>query len=287
MMPEIRPSSDREIYGYTDSSLIGARIPVCGNLGDQQASLVGQTCFETGETKCTYGTGSFLLQNIGEKFRPAKHGLVSTIAFGFEPGKCNYALEGPIAVTGGVLTWLRDNLGLISSMKEIDIIEKSGEGSAGVYFVPAFSGLYAPFWDVNSRGGIFGLTHYTRKEHIVYAALESICFQTKAVIEAMSKETGIRLSELKVDGGVTKNNYLMQLQSNILGIPLTRPSITETTSMGAAFAAGLAIDFWTGKKELRTLPKTSRIFKPSWKVSERDRDYHEWIAAVDRIRVNL
>ncbi len=286
MMPEIRPSSDRGIYGYTNLNLFGARVPVSGDLGDQQASLVGQTCFESGETNCTYGTGTFLLQNVGEKFRPSKHGLISTVAFGLEEGKCNYALEGPIAVTGGVLTWLEENLGLIGSIEDVEKIEKLKGGSSGVYFVPAFSGLYAPFWDVHARGAILGLTHYTRKEHIAYAALESICFQVRAVIEAMRKETEIALSELKVDGGVTKDNYLMQLQSNVLGIPLERPFNIETTSMGAAFVAGLAIDFWIGKGELRELQKTSRVFKPHWSASKRDGRYQEWIGAVGRILTN-
>ncbi|MDA4111805.1 MAG: glycerol kinase GlpK [Thaumarchaeota archaeon] len=286
IMPEIRPSSDREVYGYTDPRLLGSRVPVCGDLGDQQASLFGQTCFETGEAKCTYGTGSFLLENVGAKFRPSKLGLISTVAFGLEKGKCNYAVEGPIAVTGGIITWLEENLRLISSTEEIEKVAKSvgRHGSAGVYFVPAFSGLFSPFWDVHARGAIFGLTHYTRKEHIVLAALESICFQTRAVVEAMRKETGLPLNELKVDGGVTKNNYLMQLQSNILGIPLVRASVTETTSVGAAFAAGLAIDFWSGKDELRAIAKKGRVIKPSWSASKRDRGYYGWITAVNRTK---
>ena len=289
MMPEIRPSSDRNIYGDTDRKLLGHPIPVCGDLGDQQASLVGHGCFQRGQAKCTFGTGSFLLENVGQKYTPSKYGLIPTVAFGFEDRKCNYALEGSIAMTGSLLSWLQENLGLVSSIEEIEKLARLAprEGSAGVYFVPALNGLFSPFWDPHARGAILGLSHYTGKEHVVQAVLESICLQTRAVIEALGKETGIHLRELKVDGGVTNSDYLMQLQSDILGVPLLRPRITETTTMGAALAAGLAVDFWSAPSELLDRSKIGRVFKPRWSPAKRDCLYSGWLAAIQRNRSGI
>lgn len=284
MMPEIHPSSDREFYGMTD--LLGSKVPICGDLGDQQAALIGQICFREGEAKNTYGTGSFFLENIGNRFRLSKNGLLTTIAYGMERGRCDYALEGSIAITGGLVKWFKDNLGLIRSSEDVERLARSvGEkGSASVYFVPAFVGLFAPHWDPYSRGSIFGLTQYTRKEHIVHAALESICFQTRDVVEAAYRDTQNTLKSLKVDGGASENDYLMQLQSDLLGITLTRSAEVETTSLGAAFAAGLAAGYWTNIGELQRLWKADRIFKPKIREIERRKLYHGWQVAVKRTR---
>ena len=286
MMPEIRPSSDREVYGYVDEKYLGSEVPICGDLGDQQAALVGQVCFNKGDAKNTYGTGSFLLENLGKELKFSKHGLLTTIAYGMEKGKCDYALEGSIAITGAVLNWLKDNLGTIKSIEDVETIAKSvsKEGSAGVYFVPAFAGLFAPHWDPYARGSIFGLTQYSRRSHVLHAALESICFQTKDVVEAMSSDTGDIIKVLKVDGGASMNDYLMQLQSDLLGIGLVRPAVAETTSLGAAFAAGLAVGFWNGTRELEKLWKADRVYKPKMNERDRVRFYHGWNVAVRRTK---
>ena len=287
ILPEIRPSSDKSIYGYTKpDGPFGAEIPVCGDLGDQQAALVGQVCFERGMAKNTYGTGCFLLQNIGTKPELSKHGLLTTVAYSFEAGKCAYALEGSIAVTGAAIQWLRDNLKIISSASETEAIAKSveQEGSGGVYFVPAFSGLFAPYWDLDARGVIVGLTRFIRREHIVHATLESICYQTRDVLESIASDTGSRLTELKVDGGAATNDYLMQLQADIIGTKVIRPKVTETTSLGCVYAAGLAVGFWKDLDELRKLWKVDKVFQPRWSEEKREKMYRGWKAAVNRAK---
>ncbi|MEM2328764.1 MAG: FGGY-family carbohydrate kinase, partial [Nitrososphaerota archaeon] len=227
-----------------------------------------------------------LLQNIGTKPKLSKHGLLTTAAYSMEPGKCTYALEGSIAVTGAAIQWLRDNLKIISSAPETEAIARSveHEGSGGVYFVPAFSGLFAPYWDLDARGIIVGLTRFTRREHIVHATLESICYQTRDVLESIMSDTGSRLTELKVDGGAAVNDYLMQLQSDIIGTKVIRPKITETTSLGCVYAAGLAIGFWKNFDELKKLWKVDKVFQPRWSEEKREKMYIGWKAAVNRAK---
>jgi len=285
MMPHIRPSSDRSIYGYTNKDgPFGAKIPVCGDIGDQQAALFGQMCFEVGETKNTYGTGCFLLQNTGTTPMKSKSGLLTTVAYGLEEGKATYALEGSIAITGAAIQWLRDNLGLIKSAPETEEIAQSVEDSGGIYFVPAFSGLFAPYWDMYARGVIVGLTRFIRKEHIVRATLEAICYQTKDVVDAMCADSGIKLAALKVDGGASKNNFLMQLQSDILGVTCIRPFIEETTALGSAYCAGLAIGLWDNLSELKKNWRMDRKFEPQWDEEKREKQYRGWEKAVERTR---
>ncbi|MBC7238764.1 MAG: glycerol kinase, partial [Chloroflexi bacterium] len=249
MLPEIRPSS--EVYGTTSAHLLGVPVPVCGDLGDQQAALVGQTCLAPGEAKNTYGTGSFLLMNTGPEPVPSPSGLLTTAAYSLSEGECTYALEGSIAVTGAAVQWLRDNLGLIQNAAETESIAATVPDSGGAYFVPAFSGLFAPHWDMYARGAILGLTRYITKAHLVRATLEAICYQTREVLEAMERDSGIALQSLRVDGGASANNLLMQLQADILNKTVIRPRVGETTSLGAAYAAGLAIGFWENVDDLR------------------------------------
>ncbi|MCW4027087.1 MAG: glycerol kinase GlpK [Candidatus Bathyarchaeota archaeon] len=285
MLPEIRPSSEKETYGHTPKDgIFRVEIPICGDVGDQQAALIGQTCFEKGETKNTYGTGCFMLMNTGEKPIASKHGLITTCAYGFEANKCVYALEGSVAIAGAAIQWLRDNLKIIRSASETGEIAKSvsEEGSGGVFFVPAFSGLFAPYWDMNARGCIIGITRYTKREHLVHAALEAICYQSRDVLEAMMEDSGIRISELKVDGGAVVNNYLMQLQSDILGLQVVRPTVNETTSLGAAYSAGLAAGFWEDIDEIKRNWKVARIFNPKWSDERRLTMYTAWRRAVER-----
>jgi len=285
MLPEIHPSSDKETYGYTSKDgVLGAEIPVCGDVGDQQAALIGQTCFKRGETKNTYGTGCFMLMNTGEEPIISKHGLITTCAYGFEKSKPIYALEGSVAIAGAAVQWLRDNLEIIKSASETEEIAMSlaEEGSAGVFFVPAFSGLFAPYWDMYARGCIIGITRYTKREHLVYATLEAICYQTRDVLEAMMEDSGMRISKLKVDGGAVVNNYLMQLQSDILGLDVIRPTTTETTSLGAAYSAGLAIGFWKDLDEIEQNWRADKIFNPKWPDERRQEMYTGWRRAVER-----
>jgi len=285
MMPTIRPSSDSDIYGDTKSDgPFNAEIPVCGDLGDQQGALFGQTCYDVGEAKNTYGTGSFLLQNTGDSPVRSKSGLLTTVAYGLEKGKATYALEGSIAITGAAIQWLRDNLKLIKSASETEEIAKSVDDSGGIYFVPAFSGLFAPYWDMYARGAIVGLTRYIRKEHIVRATLESICYQTMDVAEAIAVDSGTKMKVLKVDGGAVKNNFLMQLQSDILGIPCIRPSVEETTALGSAYCAGLATGLWNNLDDLRKNWGIDRTFEPTWDEERRERGYKGWKKAVERTR---
>jgi glycerol kinase len=265
MLPEIRPSSDEKLYSLTlKGGPLGGEVPVCGDLGDQQAALVGQTGYSVGEAKNTYGTGCFMLLNTGREIVPSLSGLLTTVAYGVEEGQATYALEGSIAITGAAIQWLRDNLGIIESAAETEEIARQVGDAGGIYFVPAFSGLFAPYWDMYARGVIVGLTRYVRREHLVHATLESICYQMKDVLEAMQKDSGVELTALKVDGGAVKNNYLMQLQSDILGVEVIRPTVDETTALGAAYAAGLAIGFWGSLEDLRANWGIDGVFEPQW-----------------------
>jgi glycerol kinase len=288
MLPAIRPSSDPALYGTTRADgPVSAPIPVCGDLGDQQAALFGQTCYGAGEAKNTYGTGCFMLLNTGSDPVPSKSGLLTTVAYGLPEGT-TYALEGSIAITGAAVQWLRDNLGLIRDAAETEEIARSVEDTGGIYFVPAFSGLFAPYWDMDARGVIAGLTRYVTRAHIVRATLEAICYQTRDVLEAMLTDvaplTSIELASLKVDGGATVNNFLMQLQADVLGVPVVRPVVHETTALGAAYAAGLATGLWSGLDELRANWSVDRIFEPAWDEARREEAYAGWKKAVERSR---
>jgi glycerol kinase len=281
-LPAIRPSIAREPYGYTlPDGPFGASVPVCGDLGDQQAALAGQGCFASGEAKNTYGTGSFLLEHVGENPVRSSFGLLSTAACAF-PGERAYALEGSVAVAGAAVQWLRDNLGLIGSAAETEAIAESVPDSGGVYFVPAFSGLFAPYWDMKARGAIVGLTHHASRAHLVRATLESICYQSREVAEAMAADGAEPFTSLKVDGGATANNFLMQLQADVLGIPVVRPAVRETTALGAACAAGLAAGVFESTQELRRLARADRTFEPRWDEDRRESAFRGWKRAVER-----
>lgn len=285
LLPQIRPSSDRDLYGLTtEEGPLGTHIPVSGDLGDQQAALFGQACFAPGEAKNTYGTGNFMLLNTGERIVPSKSGLLTTVAYSLQSGQAVYALEGSIAITGAAIQWLRDNLGLIGDAAETEEIASSVEDSGGCYFVPAFSGLFAPYWDMYARGVIVGLTRYVNKAHLVRATLESICYQSRDVLEAMVADSGVQLKSLKVDGGAVKNNFLMQLQADILGLKVIRPRINETTVLGAAYAAGLAVGFWEGLDDLEANWVADREFSPTWDEARRAQGYNYWKKAVERTR---
>jgi glycerol kinase len=283
MLPQIRPSS--EVYGTTTvEGPLGAAIPVAGDLGDQQSALVGQACYAPGEAKNTYGTGSFLLLNTGSDIVPSSSGLLTTVAYAVEPGQATYALEGSIAITGAAVQWLRDNLELIQSAAETEEIAHSVEDAGGIYFVPAFSGLFAPYWDMTARGAIVGLTRYVTRAHLVRATLESVCYQSKDVLEAMETDSEIGLRALKVDGGATVNNFLMQLQADILGVEVVRPVVEETTALGSAYMAGLATGLWGDFDELRANWAVDRVFKPRWAEERRAAGYAGWKRAVERAR---
>lgn len=280
MLPQLRPSSDSNLYGLTDpAGPCGGRVSICGDLGDQQAALFGQVGFEPGEAKNTYGTGCFLLLNTGKEIVPSKSGLLTTVA---SNGATCYALEGSIAIAGAAVQWLRDNLKIINTAAETEEIAKSVDDTGGIYFVPAFNGLFAPHWDMYARGAIVGMTRYTKREHIVRATLEAICYQTREVIEAMEKDSGVPLKTLKVDGGAVKNNFLMQLQADILGVQVVRPIVNETTALGAAYAAGLAVGFWKSLDELRQNWGIDRVFEPQWDAVKREEGYAGWKKAVER-----
>lgn len=282
MLPQVRPSSDPKMYGYTEElGAVGGRVPVCGDLGDQQAALFGQVGFEPGEAKNTYGTGCFLLLNTGKDIVPSQAGLLTTVA---SNGATCYALEGSIAIAGAAVQWLRDNLKIISNAAETEEIAQSVADTGGVYFVPAFNGLFAPHWDMYARGTIVGMTRYTKREHLVRATLEAICYQTREVIEAMEKDSGVPLKTLKVDGGAVKNNFLMQLQADILGVQVVRPTVNETTALGAAYAAGLAVGYWKSLDELRQNWGVDRVFDPQWDAAKREQGYAEWKRAVERAK---
>ena len=252
MLPEIRPSSDPAFYGTTSADgPFGAAVPVCGDLGDQQAALYGQTCFGAGEAKNTYGTGCFLLLNTGTEVIPSKSGLLTTVAYRIGGEPAVYALEGSVAITGALVQWLRDNIGLIDSAPEVEELAKLAPDNGGMYVVPAFSGLFAPHWRSDARGVMVGLTRFIRKEHIARASLEATAYQTKEVLDAMQKDSGVELTSLKVDGGMVVNDLLMQFQADMLSVPVVRPRVNETTSLGAAYAAGRAVGFWSDEDELR------------------------------------
>ncbi len=280
----IRPSIAREPYGFTSKDgPFGERVPVCGVLGDQQAALFGQACFAPGEAKNTYGTGSFLLEHVGDRPPASAHGLLATAA-GSEPGGRAYALEGSVAVSGSAVQWLRDNLGVIREAADTEAIASSVPDTGGVYFVPAFSGLFAPHWDMRARGVIVGLTRFANRAHLVRATLEAIAFQSREVVEAMAEDGGRPLSALKADGGASVNDFLMQFQADVLGIPVVRPVVRETTALGAAYAAGLAVGAFDSTDSLRRLWRAERTFEPAWSEDRRETAYRGWKRAVERTR---
>jgi glycerol kinase len=280
MLPEIRPSS--QVYGPIKRPSVFDGIPVAGILGDQQGALVGQTCFSVGEAKNTYGTGSFMLLNTGTEIVPSKSGLITTVAYKMGDQPAIYSLEGSIAITGALVQWLRDNLGMITSSSEIEALANTVEDNGGVYFVPAFSGLFAPYWRSNARGVIAGLTRYVNRGHIARAVLESTAWQTREVADAMVKDSGVTPTSLKVDGGMVVNNTLMQFQSDVLGVPVIRPKVAETTALGSAYAAGLATGFWSNLEDLRKNWGVDKTWEPKMAEDERERSYAMWKKAVTR-----
>jgi glycerol kinase len=279
ILPQVRSSS--EIYGEAKLAVV-AGVPIAGILGDQQAALVGQTCFRPGEVKNTYGTGCFLLMNTGEKRVTSKFGLLTTVAYKFGGQAVHYALEGSIAITGALVQWVRDNLGMIERSSDIQTLAQSVEDNGGVYFVPAFSGLYAPHWKEGARGVIAGLTRYANKGHLARAVLEATAFQSREVVEAMEKDSGISLESLRVDGGMVVNDLLMQFQADILNREVVRPAIQETTALGAAYAAGLAVGFFSDLDELRANWAVDRTWKAQMGEAERETLYRQWKKAVTR-----
>jgi glycerol kinase len=283
MLPRIVSSSDSRTWGATlKDGPFGDTIPVCGDLGDQQAALVGQTCFSPGEAKNTYGTGCFMLLNTGAEIVPSRNGLLTTLAYRFGDDPPIYALEGSIAITGALVQWLRDNLGIIQNSVEVEALARSVEDNGGIYFVPAFSGLFAPYWRSDARGAIVGLTRYITKGHLARAALEATAFQTREVLDAMNQDSGVALKSLKVDGGMVYNELLMQFQSDILGVPVVRPKIAETTALGAAYAAGLATGFWSTTADLRENWQVGQTWSPQMEPGQRQNLYKGWKKAVER-----
>ena len=283
MLPTIRSSAEAAGYGLTRrSGPVGGEVPVSGDLGDQQAATVGQVCVKPGEAKNTYGTGNFMLLNTGREIVPSKSGLLTTVCYRIGDAKAVFALEGSIAVTGSAVQWLRDQLGIITSAADVETLATSVPDNGGMYFVPAFSGLFAPYWRSDARGVIVGLSRFNTKAHLARATLEAICFQTRAVLDAMVQDSGVTLEVLKVDGGATVNNTLMQLQADILGVPVVRPVVSETTALGAAYAAGLAIGFWKDLDDLRQNWKKDRQWDPTWSADQRNRAYAGWQKAVER-----
>ncbi len=283
MLPEIRPSSDPSHYGSTRTDgPFGGVVPVCGDLGDQQAALYGQTCFAPGEAKNTYGTGCFLLLNTGEEIVGSRSGLLTTVAYQIGDNAPVYALEGSVAIAGALVQWLRDNLQLISSAPEVEALARDAEDNGGMYLVPAFSGLFAPHWRSDARGVMVGLTRFIRKEHVARASLEATAYQTKDVLDAMRKDSNVELTALKVDGGMVVNEFLMQFQSDMLDVPVVRPKVNETTSLGAAYAAGLAVGFWESEDELRYNWAVDKEWAPKMADDERARLYSGWEKAVER-----
>lgn len=279
MLPAPKPSSF--VYGTTDEAVFGAEVPIAGVAGDQQAALFGQACYQPGMAKNTYGTGCFMLMNTGEKAVPSKNGLLTTIAWGID-GKVEYALEGSIFIAGAVVQWLRDELKIIDSAAQSEDYATKVEDTNGVYLVPAFVGLGAPYWDMYARGTIVGLTRGAKREHLVRAALESMCYQTRDVLEAMQSDSGITLQALKVDGGAVKNNFLMKFQSDILGVPVDRPVVSETTALGAAYLAGLAVGYWSSKEEIAAKWQVDKNYKPDMAEEKRETLYKGWKKAVGR-----
>ncbi|AZS36357.1 Glycerol kinase [Microbacterium lemovicicum] len=280
MMPEIRSSS--EVYGNVESSSLLRETPIAGILGDQQAATFGQAAYDPGESKNTYGTGNFLIFQTGEEIVRSKNGLLTTLGYKLGDGPAHYALEGSIAVTGSLIQWLRDQLGIISSAPEVETLAKSVDDNGGVYFVPAFSGLFAPYWRPDARGALVGMTRYVTKGHIARAALEATAFQSREVLDAVNADSGVDLTELKVDGGMTANDALMQFQADILGVPVVRPVVAETTALGAAYAAGLAVGFWDNLDDLRANWQEDKRWEPNMDPEERDRQMRLWKKAVTK-----
>jgi len=278
MLPAIKASS--EVYGQATGTLAG--IPVAGDLGDQQAALFGQTCFSAGEAKNTYGTGCFMLLNTGTKPVQSKNGLLTTLGYKIGKEPAVYALEGSIAITGALVQWLRDNLGLIQKSSDVEALANTVEDNGGIYFVPAFSGLFAPYWKSDARGAIVGMTRYVTKGHIARAALEATAFQTREVLDAMNKDSGVDLTALKVDGGMVFNDTLMQFQADVLGVPVIRPVVAETTALGAAYAAGLAVGFWAAVEDLRENWGKDHEWKPKMDADHRAKIYAGWKKAVTK-----
>jgi glycerol kinase len=283
MLPRIVPSADPKTWGATK---VGGPfkdiIPVAGDLGDQQAALVGQSCFAPGDAKNTYGTGCFMLLNTGSEIVSSKSGLLTTVAYRLGQTPAVYALEGSIAITGALVQWLRDNLELISQSSEIEDLARSVSDNGGIYFVPAFSGLFAPYWRSDARGVIVGMTRYVNKGHLARAALESTAYQTREVLEAMKKDAGVALRSLKVDGGMVVNDLLMQFQADILDVPVVRPKVAETTALGAAYAAGLSVGFWSSLDDLRRNWQAEKTWEPGMSPKQRDLLYKGWLKAVER-----
>ena len=280
MLPEIRSSS--EVYGTVESSSLLRETPIAGILGDQQAATFGQAAFDPGESKNTYGTGNFLIFQTGEEIVHSKNGLLTTLGYKLGDQPARYALEGSIAVTGSLIQWLRDQLGIISSAPEVEKLAESVDDNGGVYFVPAFSGLFAPYWRPDARGAIVGMTRYVNRGHIARAALEATAFQSREVLDAVNADSGVDLAELKVDGGMTANDALMQFQADILGVPVVRPVVAETTALGAAYAAGLAVGFWDNLDDLRANWQEDKRWEPSMDDSERERELRLWKKAVTK-----
>jgi glycerol kinase len=283
MLPAIAPSSHPGLYGTTRrGGPLRGEVPLSGDLGDQQAATVGQVCFEVGEAKNTYGTGNFLLLNTGTDLVRSKHGLLTTVCYRFGEEPPVYALEGSIAVTGSAVQWLRDQLGIISGAAQSESLARQVEDNGGVYFVPAFSGLFAPYWRSDARGAIVGLSRFNNNAHLARATLEAICYQSRDVVEAMRQDSGVTLDVLRVDGGVTANNLCMQIQADLLGVPVSRPVVAETTALGAAYAAGLAVGFWKSKDELKQNWQEGRRWEPQWSEEQRAVGYAGWKKAVER-----
>jgi glycerol kinase len=283
ILPEIRPSSDPQMYGVTSkNSPFGESIPICGDLGDQQAALVGQACFKPGEAKNTYGTGCFMLLNTGSQPVQSKAGLLTTLAYKFGDELPMYALEGSVAITGALVQWMRDNLGLIDNSADIETLASSVDDNGGIYFVPAFSGLFAPYWRSDARGVIVGMTRYTNKGHLARAVLEATAYQTREILDAMEKDSGVRLGSVKVDGGMVQDNLLMQFQADILDVPVIRPRISETTALGAAYAAGLAVGYWDNLEDLRANWRLGLEWHPKMDKARREALYKGWLKAVER-----
>jgi glycerol kinase len=278
MLPEVKASS--HIFGYADAKFFGAEIPISGIAGDQQAALFGQGCFEPGMAKNTYGTGCFMLMNSGTEMILSKSGLLTTIAWGLD-GKVEYALEGSVFIAGAAIQWLRDEVKILDSAADSEYYANKVSDNGGVYVVPAFAGLGAPYWDMYARGAILGLSRGSSKAHIIRATLESLAYQTRDVLMAMESDSGLKLKTLRVDGGASANNFLMQFQSDILAVDVSRPEILETTALGAAYLAGLAVGFWK-KSELINERKTERSFKPTMPEEKREKLYKIWQKAVEK-----
>jgi glycerol kinase len=283
LLPRIVPSVDKDIWGHTaENGALKAQVPVCGALGDQQAALVGQTCFAMGEAKNTYGTGCFLLLNTGVTPVQSRHGLITTVGYQISGQRPVYCLEGSVAIAGALVQWLRDNLGIIRNAPEIETLAKAVDDNGGAYIVPAFSGLFAPYWRSDARGVVTGLTRFVNKGHIARAVLEASAYQTRDIVDAMKKDSGVDLSALKVDGGMVANDLLMQFQSDILNVDVIRPTVTETTALGAAYAAGLAIGFWDGLEALKKNWSIGKTWQPQMAAEQRKEYYHGWKKAVER-----